>query len=232
MSFWKRPAIRQYFHQGLIWRAEEKEEVAAFELFVDLLYVGIIAINGDRLAEDPTGMALLQFIITFVLSWKLWSELTQIVSWFETDDIFQRLCVLFFMACLTGFTLNIENAFGSTYTALIGFYLAQRFFQAIYFLWLAYLLPIIRGVMVGSVILILISATIWIGSIHVDGTQRLALIWVALPLELYGSSIFFSFIRNESEMGFLIWVKSHLQFYPGILSRSATWKGLLTKRSC
>ena len=84
MKFWKKPVIRQYFHKGLIWRASETTEVASFELFVDLLYVGIIAINGDRAAEDPTGTALLQFCVTFILSWKLWSELTLIVSWFET----------------------------------------------------------------------------------------------------------------------------------------------------
>lgn len=87
MKFWKKPVVRQYYHKGLIWRASETEEVASFELFVDLLYVGIIAVNGDRAAEDPTGEALLQFCVTFILSWKLWSELTLVVSWFETGDI-------------------------------------------------------------------------------------------------------------------------------------------------
>ena len=86
MKFWKKPVIRQYFHKGLIWRASGTEEVASFELFVDLLYVGIIAINGDRAAEEPTGQALLQFCVTFILSWKLWTELTMVVSWFETGD--------------------------------------------------------------------------------------------------------------------------------------------------
>lgn len=40
--------VRQYFHKGLLWRASDVEEVASYELFVDLLYVGIIAIVGDR----------------------------------------------------------------------------------------------------------------------------------------------------------------------------------------
>ena len=139
MKFWKKPVVRQYFHKGLLWRASETEEVASFELFVDLLYVGIIAINGDRAAEDPTGKALLQFSVTFILSWKLWSELTLVVSWFETgdrtvkphllmeltrvtDDIVQRICVLFFLACLTGYTTNITHADDTTYTPLIAFY--------------------------------------------------------------------------------------------------------------
>lgn len=54
-------------------------------MVTSLLYVGIIAISGDRAVEDPTGSALLHFCITFILSWKLWSDLTLIISWFETS---------------------------------------------------------------------------------------------------------------------------------------------------
>jgi low temperature requirement protein LtrA len=83
----KTPIVRQYFHKGLLWRASVAEEVASFELFVDLLYVGIIAINGDRASEDATGLSLLRFCITFILSWKIWSDLTLVVSWFETGGL-------------------------------------------------------------------------------------------------------------------------------------------------
>lgn len=94
--------MRQYFHKGLLWRASQSTEVASFELFVDLLYVGILAINGDHAADDPTGFELLRFAITFIMSWKIWSDVTMLISWFETDDILQRLSVIFIMACLLG----------------------------------------------------------------------------------------------------------------------------------
>jgi hypothetical protein len=58
----KVPVVRQYFHKGILWRASGCKEVSSFELFVDLLYVGIIAINGDAAAEEPTGFALLKFV--------------------------------------------------------------------------------------------------------------------------------------------------------------------------
>ena len=61
--------------------------MGSFELFVDLLYVGIIAVVGDAAAEDATGLGLLRFAVTFVLGWKMWSDLTLIVSWFETNGI-------------------------------------------------------------------------------------------------------------------------------------------------
>lgn len=62
LRLFKLPVVRQYFHKGILWRASGCKEVSSFELFVDLLYVGIIAINGDAAAEDPTGFALLKFI--------------------------------------------------------------------------------------------------------------------------------------------------------------------------
>ena len=78
------PVVRQYMHKGLLWRASASEEVASFELFVDLLYVGIIAVIGDAAAEDPTALKLLHSLIVFTISWKIWNDLGMIVSWFET----------------------------------------------------------------------------------------------------------------------------------------------------
>lgn len=37
------------------------------------------------------------------MSWKIWSDVTQLISWFETDDILQRVEILFLIACLLGF---------------------------------------------------------------------------------------------------------------------------------
>lgn len=101
-KLYKKPVVRQYFHRGLLWRASQTAEVATFELFLDLLYVGIIAINGDSAAETPTGDELQRFVITFIMSWRIWSDITVVISWFEVDDILQRLSVLFVMACLIG----------------------------------------------------------------------------------------------------------------------------------
>lgn len=82
IKFWKKPVVRQYFHKGLLWRASDVEEVMSFELFVDLLYVGIIDIVGKNAADHPDGFGLLKFIITFTIGWKMWTDLTVAISWF------------------------------------------------------------------------------------------------------------------------------------------------------
>lgn len=66
------------------------------------LAVGIIAINGDHAAEEADGHELLRFVVTFTMSWRIWSDVQQVVSWFENDDILQRIEILFLIACLLG----------------------------------------------------------------------------------------------------------------------------------
>jgi len=67
LKFFRRPTIRQYFHKGLLWRSSESGEVASFELFIDLIYVGVIDIIGEKALEDPDGLSLLQFVIVFCI---------------------------------------------------------------------------------------------------------------------------------------------------------------------
>jgi low temperature requirement protein LtrA len=207
MKFWKRPVVRQYFHKGLIWRARETEEVAPFELFIDLLYVGIISIIGNKAARDPTGEALLEFSVTFILSWKLWAELVLVVQWFESDDIFQRKCILIFAGFLVGYATNIDDAFDTTYTMLVAFFVANRLYQAVYFVFVAFLTPIMRGALIASTIAILLPAGLWIASTHVELPGRLALIWVAIPLELFGSGIIVSIVRRVESLEGTFWDK-------------------------
>ncbi|KAG4430854.1 hypothetical protein IFR05_013670 [Cadophora sp. M221] len=89
-QLYEKPIIRQYIHNGFLWRASETTQVEPFELFFDLLFAGTLSINGDHAADDPTGKELLPFSITFILGWKIWSELNMIIDWIQADDILQR----------------------------------------------------------------------------------------------------------------------------------------------
>lgn len=215
LTFWKKPVVRQYFHRGLIWRAHTSEEVASFELFVDLLYVGIVAIIGDAAAANPTPSGLLQFVITFTLGWKMWNDLSMLISWFETDDICQRLNVLLVMICLFGFTTNIAHAFDTTWTPMISFYLAQRLFSGLYLLSVGCMLPMVRGAMFFSGFIGLIPSLIWIGSIHVDYPNRLALVWIAISLDLFGPMLLFPIVRMPSRL-LGAYLSKWFDFYPAL----------------
>lgn len=218
LKLFKVPIVRQYFHKGTLWRAAGSEEVQSFELFVDLLYVGIIAINGDAASEDPTGKSLLQFVITFTLSWKIWNDMALIISWFETDDIFQRVSILTLLAMLFGYTTNIIQAFETTYATLIGFYLAARLFMAAYLVLVGILVPMVRTVTIYQACICLIGVALWVGSIHVSYPNQLALIWVAIFIDLCGPNFYFTAINFSERISpkTAAWLSDIFAFVPAI----------------
>lgn len=107
VKLFRRPVIKQYFHRGLLWRSSEETKVMSFELFFDLLYVGIIAINGDNASEEADGHALVRFVVTFGMSWKIWNDVQQFVSWFDSDDVAHRVEIVFLIACLLGYVFSL-----------------------------------------------------------------------------------------------------------------------------
>ncbi|KAF2203314.1 hypothetical protein GQ43DRAFT_479183 [Delitschia confertaspora ATCC 74209] len=217
MRLYQKPIVRQYFHKGLLWRAREAQEVASYELFVDLFYVGIIAISGDSAAEHATGKSLLHFIITFILGWKFWSDISILVSWFDCDDILRRFTVLFILTCLLGFTTNMAAAWTETYTPMIGFYLAARLFIAASMLWYAWQIPMVRGSMIGNGVMIIVPAALWIASIHVEEPGRQALVWPAIALDLFGGTLMVTLQRGGDWMSGRVseWAKRTFEFFPG-----------------
>jgi hypothetical protein len=217
MRLYQKPIVRQYFHKGLLWRASEAQEVASYELFVGLFYVGIIAITGDTAAEHPSGESLLRFAITMTMGWKFWSDISLLISWFDSDDILRRCSVLFVLTCLLGFTTNMAAAFEHTYTPLVAFYLAARLFITASFFWHAWQISMVRGSMLGTGIVNLLPAALWIGSIHVEEPAKQGLIWPAIVFDLFGNSIMLIIQRPGTYISKRIprrW-KESLEFFPG-----------------
>lgn len=149
----------------------------------------------------------------------MWSDVTLIISWFETNDIFQRISVLFVMICLFGYTLNIVQAFETTWVQLIAFYLAQRLFNTVYLVWIAYLIPMVRGYMICQSILVLIPSALWIASIQLEYPDRLALVWPAIALDLF-APILVVVVKRWLENDHPQWIDKHwskfFDFMPAI----------------
>lgn len=183
------PIVRQYFYKGVLWRASDNQEVQSFELFVDLLYVGIIGINGDTAADTADGTSLLHFIIVFTISWKIWNDIALLISWFKNEDLFQRLSILLLLAVLFGLTTNLENAFNGTYPTIIGFYIAARVFMSLYLALVAWLVPMVRPIMSFYTITSLLGVASWIISIQVAWPRQLIPIWIGIFFDIAGPTI-------------------------------------------
>jgi len=110
------------------------------------------------------------------------------------------------------------DAFKSTYSQLVAFYLTARLFLGSYCLTLSFLVPMVRGMMVVQAIITLIPGALWIASIHVAMPDRLALIWIAIFLDLCLSIFVLLLIRwakfISSSLG--EWVGKVFDFYPAV----------------
>jgi low temperature requirement protein LtrA len=104
--------------------------------------------------------------------------------------------------------------FDSTYTPLIAFYITGRLHFAAHYAWLAYLMPMVRGTMIGFCIMNVIPSALWIGSIHVKEFHRQALIWLAMALDMYGGTLL-SILGSKRMPGrFRAWSERAFEFLP------------------
>ncbi|KAG8909587.1 hypothetical protein FRC00_009825 [Tulasnella sp. 408] len=220
--FFTKPRLKQYWHDGVLYTSRSSYEVDTSILFVDLLYVGIIAVNADTTIENLTKDAFLRFCVTFLPTWKIWSDIAILVTQFEADDLSQRTIILFILACLVGYTTNIHSAFYETYAQLVGFYLAARFCVALVTLALALFIPRVRPIMLLNVVTILIPAVFWIGSCFLEENVRETLIWLAISFDMWGSLFIVWLIRDVPKVSKSVAERLQrvFQYFPDVVPRS------------
>lgn len=52
-------------------------------------------------------------------SWRIWTDLRDLISTYDTDDVVQRMGILFILTCLLGFTINMSDALSSTLAMIV-----------------------------------------------------------------------------------------------------------------
>lgn len=82
----------------------------------------------DELAEHPDGQHLAKYILIFAPAWHIWADLREIMNSYYTDDLVQRLIVLWVMALLILYANNaphIEEL--AALRTTVGAYMCARF---------------------------------------------------------------------------------------------------------
>lgn len=133
----KRPKALQWFHHGELQKASEGERQAGrFELFLDLLYVALVANFAEDFADNPTGKGFVKYLLIFAPAWHIWSDLREIMNSYYTDDLIQRLIILWVMALLVLYGNNATEVANdlSAMRTTVGAYMAARFTIALVFL--------------------------------------------------------------------------------------------------
>lgn len=136
-----------------------------------------------------------------------------------------------YLILLFAYTTNISYAFEEehpgdrydTYYPMMAFYLAERFYGVFYFIWLSYVVPLIRGTLIWTAFIILLAIVFWIASIHVDYPNQLGLIWVAIVIDIWGQGLgmflsraSFKFASREKPGPIARFIRKNFEFYPAI----------------
>ena len=73
-----------------------------FELFIDLIWVGIIGNVADHFKDkaysidtvSTVGQAVVEFIVLFLIAWRIWKFLQEYMSKYRTNDVIERTFVV------------------------------------------------------------------------------------------------------------------------------------------
>lgn len=89
----KRPVVRQWLYNGNYYREKDERQSSRFELFSDLLFVGVVHQLADGLAEEGAATALnvAKFVLVFYPAFSIWSDMRRQLNMSGTDDCFQRI---------------------------------------------------------------------------------------------------------------------------------------------
>ena len=92
-----------------------------FELFIDLIWVGIIGNLAGSFSEHAfgsgsgagVGIAVWHFIILFLMAWRFWSYLQEFMSKYQTNDLIERVFIMWALVLAMMFGNNAPFLFDS-----------------------------------------------------------------------------------------------------------------------
>lgn len=81
------PVVRQWIAGGKLYRERGERGSPRIELFLDLLYVGVVHQLAEAAVEDPTWAGVARFVLTFWPSWSVWEEARRYSNVSGMDDV-------------------------------------------------------------------------------------------------------------------------------------------------
>ncbi|RCK63551.1 hypothetical protein Cantr_10033 [Candida viswanathii] len=101
-NYWfKRPHALNFFKDGVLYRTKGERTSTKTDLFLDLLYVGIIANLAGEASESASGLALLKYVLFFLPTWVVWADIKDFTNYYYNEDLSQKLYIFWILALLT-----------------------------------------------------------------------------------------------------------------------------------
>ncbi|KAF7292874.1 hypothetical protein MIND_01186400 [Mycena indigotica] len=108
-QFLQRPTLHQWMQKGKLYREAKALQSSRFELFFDLLFVGLAHQLSEAAAEEPTGLGFAIYVLTFAPAFSVWGDIRDMANQFANDDVTQRAYIIWTMLLLVGYANNASS---------------------------------------------------------------------------------------------------------------------------
>jgi low temperature requirement protein LtrA len=175
---WTPPALRTDEEEG------RERRVGPLELFLDLIFVALIAELAHSLSQHVDFVRLGEFLLLFFPTWWAWIGPTFYADRFESDDVSHRLSMFALMVPVGGMAVFAPSAVGSTSTGFALSYVIARLVLIVLWLRGGYHNQPMRPVTNRYAIGFSISVLLWTISIWVPPPLRYMLWALGLAIDL------------------------------------------------
>ncbi|WEJ96620.1 hypothetical protein PSN45_004161 [Yamadazyma tenuis] len=185
-SFWfTRPHALNYFQDGVLYRTKGERSSTKTELFLDLMYVGIIANLAGDATEHAGWGALLKYILLFVAVWTVWCDIKDFTNYYYNEDLSQKVYILWILALLTVFCNNqtqiLANRSGAAF--VVGPYILCRVSLALGLFVYTFWIPEHRVQQRVYSATIMVTSCLWIIVVFVGTRAKIGLAVAIMVLE-------------------------------------------------
>ena len=170
-----------------------------FELFIDLIWVGIVGNIADHFSEqaygpesvNSTGRAIFEFIVLFLLAWRFWMYLQQFMSKYHTHDVLESVWIIWALILAMMYGNNAPYLFDNDvrYSLAISLYLVFKASLLVIEAYYSLHLPHLRKRVILQTALSMPLLGLWLPAYWFYYPTKAALIFCAVTLEYWAAAV-------------------------------------------
>lgn len=195
-----RPHALNYFKEGLLYRTKGERLSGKTELFLDLIYVGIIGSVAGEACENASWAAFVKYVLVFLPYWTVWSDIKDVTNYYYNEDLSQKLYLLWILILLTtsvnAQTHVLELTRGAVFTIMP--YILCRLSLAFLLLFYSFYIPEHRPQQRLYFVFLVITSAMWVPVIFVGVKLKVILALIVIALEQISYAIVFHPITKKA----------------------------------
>jgi len=159
-----KPYALNFFYNGKLFRVRGLQRSAGkLELFLDLVYVGIVSTLASTALKKPNAISFVKFVLLYIPAITIWSDLKDFMNYYYNDDLLQKIFVCWTELLLIVYGNNcefIDTSNKALLTSVISYFLS-RFSLAIMLIFYSFFIKQHRSQMRLYSTSLIITSSLW-----------------------------------------------------------------------